>query len=81
MPLVKHVSTKWASGMVERGIPRCTSKRDYEHWLEAARVARPGPNGFCSDCTKVYQREMVKAERCEYPNRVIREVEDEDEAL
>ena len=36
-------------------------------WLHAARVANPGPNGYCLDCTPEYKKQMVAEKRCEFP--------------
>lgn len=64
------------------GIPSCTTERTFNGWLEAARIARPpAALGFCADCTSEYQAEMTAVGRCDWPDKLIIEVEEDDEAL
>lgn len=47
----------------------------YAAWLKKweHRWTRRSPSGFCHDCTPEYQREMVDAGRCAFPNVVFLE--------
>jgi len=49
------------------GIPKCVSAEQYALWTEAARFMPPQTYGFCTDCTKEYQTEMLLQERCAHP--------------
>jgi hypothetical protein len=48
--------------------PRCFKNRaQFIAWVHAARIANPGPSGYCVDCTPEYKKEMLKADRCAHP--------------
>ena len=53
--------------------PACFDNRfQFLDWVHAARVANPGPSGYCADCTPEYKDAMIKANRCAHPNVVFR---------
>lgn len=39
----------------------------YKRWTCAAQIYRPGPSGYCADCTPAYQAEMRLQDRCAHP--------------
>jgi len=49
--------------------PKCFGDRkQYTDWVKFARHAHPHPNhGYCEDCTLEYKTEMLKQNRCEFP--------------
>ena len=48
--------------------PRCfDSMTRFEEWLEAASSSIDR-DGFCADCTRGMQKEMIAAGRCEFPS-------------
>jgi len=49
--------------------PRCFGDRkQYSDWVKFARHSHPHPNhGYCEDCTLEYKTEMLKQNRCEFP--------------
>lgn len=58
--------------------PRCFENRaQFIDWVHAARVANPGPSGYCVDCTLEYKEKMLKADRCTYPAVMFRNVKEE----
>jgi hypothetical protein len=58
--------------------PRCfKSRAQFIDWVHAARVANPGPSGYCVDCTSEYKEKMLKADRCTYPAVMFRNVKEE----
>jgi hypothetical protein len=52
-------------------VPRCTDRKTYATWVEAARMnAPPYDTLFCTDCTPEYQSRMKEEGRCENPEIV-----------
>ncbi|MBE0475234.1 hypothetical protein [Rhodoferax sp.] len=48
--------------------PACFSDASqYQQWRAAARKAKAGASDYCTDCTREYQREMIKQSRCAHP--------------
>jgi len=47
--------------------PKCCGQEDWRAWIFYARMARPGPGGFCEDCTPEFQSRMVGCGRCSHP--------------
>lgn len=47
--------------------PKCSTPEQFREWVRAARMAKPGYAGFCTDCTPAYARLMRKDGRCEHP--------------
>lgn len=61
--------------------PKCfESMARFEEWLEAA-PSTISHDGFCEDCTRGMQREMMKAGRCEFPSTDFPGVRNFDEAV
>jgi len=47
--------------------PSCfTDASQYQKWRTYAIKARTGGSDFCTDCTRAYQRQMIKQCRCQY---------------
>ena len=50
-------------------IPNCATAEQFILWKEVARMCSPHPRvGFCEDCTKNYQEQMLEEGRCENPH-------------
>jgi hypothetical protein len=58
--------------------PKCFgSRKQYSEWVKFARLSHPHPNhSFCEDCTQEYKTEMVKQNRCEFPEVVFKKTRD-----
>ena len=60
--------------------PKCfDSMGRFEEWVESAQVI--SKDGFCEDCTRGMQKEMIKAGRCEFPDTDFPGVRDFDESV
>jgi hypothetical protein len=52
----------------ERTPPCFDTWEQWRAWQEAARACPPAQrDGYCSDCTPAYQKQMREAGRCMYP--------------
>lgn len=50
-------------------IPNCATPQQFLLWRDAARMHRPHARvGFCEDCTKQYQEQMIAEGKCENPH-------------
>ena len=55
---------------MHEGVPMCSTPAQFDGWRHWARIAPPGPLGFCEDCTRQYQNEMRRQDRCKHPEVV-----------
>lgn len=52
-------------------IPRCFDHAQWSSWKKACSRGRVFPNQkdtYCEDCTPDYKREMMKADKCDWPD-------------
>lgn len=64
--------------------PKCfQSKQQFEAWVAMAKRSKlKNPRlSFCNDCSIAYKRQMIKEDRCEYPETVFITVITEDGEL
>lgn len=56
-------------GDTETKIPKCFNKEEYQSWLTLEAFANTEPRQFpCRDCTKSFQKEMRKVNKCSIPS-------------
>jgi hypothetical protein len=48
--------------------PKCfNSHKEFQEWRKMCVMTKLNPEMFCRDCTRQYQKEMIKAKRCAFP--------------
>ena len=53
---------------MNNAVPRCfNSRRQYDLWMESARIVKPAGSSYCTDCSLEYQRLMIAQGRCAHP--------------
>lgn len=58
-------------------ISKCLTQQQYLSWQQMAkRVRTRNRNDYCEDCLPEYQHEMIKKNKCQYPEVVFRVDED-----
>ena len=56
---------KSSSTTAQAYYPACfTDASQYQHWRTLAIKASAGDSGYCTDCTRAYQHQMIMECRC-----------------
>jgi len=49
--------------------PKCVdTDREWAEWIKYAFIGKTSFRTYCLDCSMDYQDDMIKADRCQFPN-------------